>query len=207
MKYYECVSQYTKNLFLEPFTMRAQSVRIRTDTTLDQYCEGNCAGMYSLHDRVIVDNMYEFQHSSSRAGYTFSMQDSRVKRGTNIGHKTQQARLPAHSGLHNSTFPSLVNCISTIQSVEAITTARVQGQHGPDIASDLSITLARHLVFFKVLRQSLLGVIQFTRFPVACYSCFAYCCHDPFFVRSASNLSTVSWVSLSWCIRLDVRDQ
>ena len=44
----------------------------------------------------------------------FSMQDSRVKRGNNIGYKTQQARLLADSGLHNSTFPSLVNCILTI---------------------------------------------------------------------------------------------
>ena len=38
MKYYECVSQYAVNLILEPFTKRAQSVRIRTDSTLDQDC-------------------------------------------------------------------------------------------------------------------------------------------------------------------------
>ena len=38
MKYYECVSQYAVNLILEPLTKRAQSVRIRTDTTLDQDC-------------------------------------------------------------------------------------------------------------------------------------------------------------------------
>ena len=45
---------------------RAQSVndsmRIRTDTTLDQDCvlKANCAGMYSVHDRVIVVNCIEF---------------------------------------------------------------------------------------------------------------------------------------------------
>ena len=33
--------------------------------------EGNCAGMYSVYGRVIVDNMYEFQHSSPRADCTF----------------------------------------------------------------------------------------------------------------------------------------
>ena len=33
-----------------------------------------------MHDRVIVDNMSEFEHSSSRAGCTFSMQDSRNQR-------------------------------------------------------------------------------------------------------------------------------
>ena len=49
-------------LFPEPNTKRSHSVRIRTDTTLDQDCaEDNCAGMCSVHDRVIVDNMYEFQ--------------------------------------------------------------------------------------------------------------------------------------------------
>ena len=70
--------------------------------------------MYSGHGRVIVDNMSEFEHSSSRASCTFSMQDSRVKRGSTTGHQTQQARLPANYVLHNSTFPSLVNCILTI---------------------------------------------------------------------------------------------
>ena len=66
------------------------SVRIRTGTTLDQDCvlKATVAGMYSVHDRAIVDNMSEFEHSSSRAGCTFSMQDSRVKRGSNTGHNS-----------------------------------------------------------------------------------------------------------------------
>ena len=38
MNYYDCVSQYAVDLLLEPFTECAQSVRIRTDTTLDQDC-------------------------------------------------------------------------------------------------------------------------------------------------------------------------
>ena len=55
-------------LFLEPFTECAQSVRIRT-----RYCtwsglctESNCAGMYSVHGRVIVDNMHELQQKSKK---------------------------------------------------------------------------------------------------------------------------------------------
>ena len=67
----------------------------------------------------MVDNMSEFEHSSSRASCTFSMQDSRVKRGSNIGHKTQQARLPADSGLYNSSFPSLVNFILTLPECQS----------------------------------------------------------------------------------------
>ena len=52
-------------LVLEPFTECAHSVTIRTDTTLDQDCtESNYASMYSVHGRVIVDNMYEFQHNA-----------------------------------------------------------------------------------------------------------------------------------------------
>ena len=104
-------------LFLEPITKRAQSVRLRTDTVLGQDCVLKATVQVctaSLPDRVFVDNMSEFEHSSSRAGCTFSMQDSRVKRGSNIGHKTQPARLPADSGLYNSTFSNLVNCILTI---------------------------------------------------------------------------------------------
>ena len=116
MKYYDFVWQYAVNLFLEPL----RSVRIcewlsedenRYYTWSGLWTEGKCACMYSVHDRVTVDNMSVFGHSSSRAGCTFSMQDSRVKRGSTTGHKTQQARLPADSGLYNSMFPSLVNCI------------------------------------------------------------------------------------------------
>ena len=55
--------------------------------------------MYTMHDRVIVDNVSEFEHFSCRAGCTFSMQDSQVKRGSTTGQKTQQARLPADYGL------------------------------------------------------------------------------------------------------------
>ena len=59
--------------FLEPFTECAHSVRIRTDTALDQdLCTAsNCAGVYSVHGRVIVDNKCGFQHSSSRGDCNF----------------------------------------------------------------------------------------------------------------------------------------
>ena len=150
----------------------------------------------------MVDNMSEFEHSSSRASCTFSMQDSRVKHGSNIRHKTQQARLPADSGLYNSSFPSLVNCILTIPECQAITTARVQAQHGPDKVSALSIILALHWAL-KVVRQSptwrqSVHKISYCLLLLLCScfarcSCFAHCCHDPFIVRSASNLSTVPW--------------
>ena len=116
--------------------------------------------MYSVHDRVIVDNMSEFEHSSSRATCTFSMQDLRLKRGSTTGQTTPQARLPADSGLHNSTFPSLVNGILTIPECRSDHHSRVHAQHRPDKASALSLS-----------DNSPLGVSQFTKFPIAC--CFA----------------------------------
>ena len=121
------------------------SVRIRTDTALGQDCvlKNNCAGMYSVHDRVIVDNM---------SGFEFSMQDSRVKRGSTTGHKTQQARLSADYGLYNSTFPSLANCILTIpvcRSDHLTTCTRTASSR----QSVCSLSSSRILGLFKVLRQ------------------------------------------------------
>ena len=73
--------------------------------------------------------------------------------------KTQQARLPADSGLYNSTCPSLVNCIFTIRECQSDHHARVQAQHGPDKVSDLSIILAHP--------------VNSQKFPIACCFCFA----------------------------------
>ena len=60
-------------LFLEPFTECAHSVRTRTDTTLDQdgVLKATVQVCTACMVRVIVDNMCEFQHSSSRADCTF----------------------------------------------------------------------------------------------------------------------------------------
>ena len=151
--------------------------------------------MYSMHDRVIVDNMYEFQHSSSRAGCTFSMQDSRVKRGSNFGHTTQQARLPADPGLCNSTFPSLVNCILTIPECQS-------DHHGSCTSTAWSrqsvcslYNPRASLCLLKVLRQVRRPVnfheISHCLLLLLCslplLFALAHCCHDPFIVRSASN--------------------
>ena len=51
---------------------------------------------------------------------------------------------------------------------------------------------SRILRLLKVVRQ--VGRFrQYTKFLVACCSCSAPCCHDPFIVRSAPILSTVPW--------------
>ena len=153
--------------------------------------------MYSVHDRVLVDNMSEFEHSSSRASCTFSMQDSGVKRGSTTGHKTQQARLPADSGLYNSSSPSLVNSILTIPECQCDHHGSCTSTMVLTKVSALSIILAHPWALESFCVNSPPGVSQFTKLPVGCCycfapcSCFAHCCHDPFIVRSASNLSTV----------------
>ena len=84
-------------------------------------------------------------------------------RESNTGHNTQQARLPADSGLYNSTFPSLVNCILTILECRS-------DHHGSCTSTDgmvttkslLSLSSSRFIGHLKVLRQFSLSVSQFT---------------------------------------------
>ena len=82
------------------------------------------------------------------------------------------------------------------QSVEATTTARVQAQHGPDKASALSVILALRWASKSSSPISNLASVSSHNFYcllLLLCSCFAHCCHDPFIVTSASNLSTVHW--------------
>ena len=85
--------------------------------------------------------------------------------------------------------------------------ARVQSQHGPEKnVCSLSVFLARHWALFGLFKLFANQGDQSvsTKFRIACCSCFAPCfahcscvapcCHDPFIVRSASNLSTVPWL-------------
>ena len=174
------------------------SVRIRTDTTLDQDCVLK-ANVHVCTACMIVSLLTTCLNlNTPPLGCTFSMQDSQVKRGSTTGHKTQQARLPAESDLHNSTFPSLVNCILTV--------SECQGDHHGSCTSTmvlpkclLSLSSSRILGLLKVLRQfttwrQSVHKISFCLLLLLCAcSCFAHCCHDPFIVRSASNLSTVPW--------------
>ena len=170
-------------LFLKPHTECAQfSEDNNRYYTWSGLCtESNCAGMYSVQDRVIVDNMNEFQHLLSRRLHPL-MQDSRVKR-----RRKHVCQLKAFK----------------LQSVEPTTTARVASQPGPE-KSVCSLSLCHpHASLgsdwaLKVVRHVGRPVI-FTKFRIACCSCFAHCtcfahcCHDLFIVRSASNLTTVPW--------------
>ena len=66
-----------------------------------------------MHCPVIVDNMCEFQHSSSHVDCNFDARLASKTRKERWTEKTQQARLPTDSCLNNTKRPSLVNCIST----------------------------------------------------------------------------------------------
>ena len=73
MKYHDFVSQYDEDRFLEPFTECADHggsqvymFRQNTQTESRHRTEGlkTTVCMHGMHGRIIVDNMYEFCHSS-----------------------------------------------------------------------------------------------------------------------------------------------
>ena len=143
-----------------------------------------------MHDRVIVDNMSEFEHSSSRASCTFSMQDSRDKRGSNKRHKTKQAHLPADSGLHNCilTFPECQSdhhgsCASTAGFRQSVCPQyHPRASLGSDWASKICWPIPYSA---SVSSQNILLLL------LHC-ACFAHCsCFAAVMMSSASNLSTV----------------
>ena len=142
MKCCDFVSQHAVNLFLDPLrSVRIcdDSVRIRTDTTLDQDCVLKATVQVCTACMIVslLTTCLNLNTPPPAHVAPLSMQDSRVKRGT-TGHKTQQARLPTDYGLYNSTFPTLVNCILTIPECRSYHHGRVHAQHRPDKASPLS---------------------------------------------------------------------
>ena len=69
--------------------------------------------MYIVHCRVIVDNMCEFQHSSSHVDCNLDARTLEQNAEVSFNKETKKARLPTDSCLNNSERPSSVNCIST----------------------------------------------------------------------------------------------
>ena len=161
-------------LFLEPFTEYTHPVKIRTETTLDQDCVLNatvqvCRGCMIVS---LLTTCMNFNTPPLAQVAHFSIQESRVKRRSKIGHKTQQGRLPTDSDLYNSTFPSLVSCILTIPECRS-------DHHGSCTSKaqsvcSLSLLSSRVIGLLKVVRQ--VGrSCQFTKIRVAGCSCSAPC--------------------------------
>ena len=75
--------------------------------------------------------------------------------------KTQQARLPADSGLYNTTFPSRVSKRSP---------RLVYKHHGPDKVSALSIILAHHWALKSSAPSRAIQSVH--EISIACCSCF-----------------------------------
>ena len=105
----------------------------------------------------MVDNTYEFQHSSSRADCTFLMQDSRVQLGRK--HVCQLKAIK-------------------LQSVETSTTSHVPSQPGPEKVSAQSPSSSRVIGLLIGLYKLLAkwgDQSVFAKFHIACCSCFAPC--------------------------------
>ena len=118
------------------------------------------------------------------------MQDSRVKRGSYTGYKTQQARPLADSGLYNSNVSKPDQLHLDYSRVSKQSPRLVYKHSMVPTKRLLSLSFSRILGFEKICANPPLDVSQFTKVPIACCSCFTHCCQDPFIVRSASNSST-----------------
>ena len=184
-------------LFLEPFTKRAQSVRIRTYTTLDQDCVLK-ATVHVCTACMIVSLLTTCMNCNTPPlaqvapfGCKIRESNAEVTLDTKLSKHVCQLILVCTT----QRFQARSAASWPFHSVEAITTTRVQVQHGPNKASALSAILARQWASKSSSPISLLGVSQFNKIShcllLLLCSCFAHCCHDPFIVWSASNLSTV----------------
>ena len=180
------------NLFLQPFTKRAQSVRTRTDTTLDQDCVLKATVQVCTACMIVslLTTCMNFNTPplAQVAPFRCKIRESNaeVTLDTKLSKHVCQLILVKPGQLHldhsrvSKRSPRLV----------------YKHKHGPDKASALSVILARHWAFkcsspILPWRQSV-HKISYCLLLLLCY-CFAHCCHDPFLVRSASNFSTASW--------------
>ena len=102
--------------FLEPFTKRAQSVRIRTDTTLDQDCALKATVQVRTACMIVSLSTTCMNFNTPPLTWiaTFRCKTRAQNADVPFNKETKEARLPADPGLHNSTFPSMINCILTI---------------------------------------------------------------------------------------------
>ena len=126
--------------------------------------------------------MYEFRHSTSRADCTFF--DAR------LGSQTEKkARLPTQSvqasecrsDLHDSCTNTQPCPEKSVCSLSVI----LARQWALQVVRQVGRSVGSHEISYCFL---LLLCSLLLRCP-----CFADCCHDPFIVRSASNLSTFPW--------------
>ena len=211
MKCYDCVSLMPWISFLEPLraSVKNDSETIRTDTTLDQDCvlkttvQLCTACMIVLLTTCLNLNTPLAQIAPFRckirnwnAGVTLE-----TKLNKHVCQQILVCATPRFQAWSAASWP--------FQRVEAIVTARVQAQHGPDKASALSSSDI--LGFWKVLCQSpTWRQSTHIKKPVVCCSCslLLLCSLLSWSVHREKCLKLVhrSLVSLSLCIRLVVHD-
>ena len=183
-------------LFLDPFTKCAHSVRIRIDTTLDQDCVLK-ASVHVCTACMIVSLLATCMNFitpplAQVAPFRYKIRESNAEAtlDTKLSKHVCQLILVCQLHLDHSRVskrpPRLVYKHSMVP------TRRL-----------LSLSSSRVIGVLKVLRESPTWRQAGHKIPIACCncfalallicSCFAHCCHDPFIVKSASNLSTVPW--------------
>ena len=140
------------------------------------------------------------------APFLMQVQDSRVKRGSNFGHNILCKHVcQLILVCTTQRFQAWSTASWTFPSVEAIATARVQAQHGPDRGSFLSIIFARHWASKSCSPSRALQSVHEISYCVLLLLCslLSWSVHR----EKCLKLVHRSLVSLSLCIRLDVLDQ
>ena len=138
-------------LFLEPFTECAHSVRIRTDTTLDQDCVLK-ATVQVCTACMVVSLLTTCMSFNTPPLAQIAPFDAKFASQTRKYHSTKKLRKHV---CHFKAFK--------LQRVQAITMALVQAQHGPEKASALSLSSSRVIGLIKVVRQASKATSQSSR--------------------------------------------
>ena len=204
IKYNDFVSQHAVNLFLEPLRSAPcasvnDSEKIRTETTLDQDCVMK-ADVHVCTACVIVSLLTTCLNLNTPPLAQVSPFRCKIRESN--------AEVPMDSKLNKHV------CQLIALRVQAWSTAswpfhNVKGDHHGRVRAHvptkrlLSRSSSRILSLLKVLRKFTAWRQTIHNFSYcllcllcSCFapcSCFAHCCHDPFIVRNASNLSTVPW--------------
>ena len=123
--------------------------------------------MYNVHGCVIVHNMYEFQHSSSRADCTFwcKIRGSNAEESTSANSKRSSFRVSK----------------ATIAAHVPLPPGPQKQKHLLSLSSSRQV---RRSVSLRDVSHCLLLLLY--SLLLHC-PCFAHCCHDPIIVRTAST--------------------
>ena len=167
-------------LFLEPLTECAQSVRTRTDTTLDQDCVLK-ATAHVCTACMVVSLLTTCVHLNTPPLAQIAPFHARFASQTR-----KKARLPSRSVQASECGSVYHRSLVLEKRLLSLSHCHPRASLGSDWALKVVRQIGRSVRIHEISHcPPLLLCSLLLRCP-----CFAHCCHDPFIARSASNFST-----------------